>query len=110
MKFSLSVLAAVFLFGVATAATAAVVDVTTLDETSDGPGRHHRRTLVSKKNSAAAAAAAAAPTLGVVGGDACYDIGSNEEACKGREGCYWYPFYSSPDGRCSSSPGVVPIL
>ena len=109
MKFSLSVLAAVFLFGVATAATAAVVDVTTLDETSDGPGRHHRRTLVSKKNSAAAAAAAA-PTLGVVGGDACYDIGSNEEACKGREGCYWYPFYSSPDGRCSSSPGVVPIL
>ena len=39
-------------------------------------------------------------------GDACYDIGSNEEACTGREGCYWYPHWASPNGWCSSSSGV----
>ena len=59
MKFSLSVLvAAVFLFCVA--ASASVVDVTTLEETSGGPG-HPRRTLFSKKNPTAAAAVAAVP-------------------------------------------------
>merc|ERR1711865_1112625 len=54
MKFSLlSVLvAAVFLFGVAAAAAVVDVEVTTRDETSDGPGRPPRRTLVSKKNPA----------------------------------------------------------
>ena len=39
-------------------------------------------------------------------GDACYNLGSNEEACTGREGCYWYPHWASPHGWCSSSPGV----
>ena len=81
MKFSLlSVLvAAVFLFGFAAAAavvevttrdetsggpaaSAAIVEVTTRDETSDGPGRPPRRTLVSKKNLPAAAVAAAKPS------------------------------------------------
>ena len=39
-------------------------------------------------------------------GDACYDIGSDEEACTGREGCYWYPHWASSQGWCSSSSGV----
>ena len=85
-----------------TPASAAVVDVTTLDETSGGPGRHPRRTLVSKKN----------PTRGVVSnGDACDDIGSNKQACEGAGGfCYWYPhsntFRDPTIGTCSSSAGV----
>ena len=40
-------------------------------------------------------------------GDACYDIGSNEGACKNSlSGCHWYPHWASPNGWCSSSPGV----
>ena len=39
----------------------------------------------------------------------CVDIGNgNEQACEGREGCYWYPHgsYWEVIGTCSSSPGV----
>ena len=40
-------------------------------------------------------------------GDACYDIGSNEGACKNSlSGCHWYPHWASPNGWCSGSPGV----
>ena len=87
-----------------TPASAAIVEVTTRDETSGGPGRHHRRTLASKKNPPAAAAAVAA--LGVGVGDDCYDeFGSNENDCfmKGTW-CHWYDYWR--DGACSSKPGV----
>ena len=100
MKISLSVLVTVFLFCVAASAAATVVEVTTRDETSDGPSRPPRRTLVGKKHRPTAA------VLSVGGsGDACYrDFGNNEQACKAsaRTGrCFWYPL-SATRGMCTS--------
>ena len=85
-----------------TPASAAIVKVTTRDETSDGPGRRPRRTLVGKKNSPAAAAAVAA--LGVSDYVQCY-ARDDEQLCKGVEGCIWYPHWLD-GGGCSSSSGV----
>ena len=82
-------------------ASAGIVEVTTRDETSDGPGRRPRRTLGSKKNPAAAAAVAA---LGVSDYVQCY-ARDDEQLCKGVEGCIWYPHWLD-GGGCSSSSGV----
>jgi len=55
-----------------TPASATIVEVTTRDETSNGPGRPPRRTLNSKKNSPAAAAVVMLGVdVGVTGGMTC---------------------------------------
>ena len=130
MKFSLSVLVTVFLLCFAASAAATIVEVTTRDETSDGPSRHPRRTLNGKKNRPATVA----PTQGVFGnpddwchrdipglGDVCYDnwgkdATPTESDCKGRKdatgtnmGCYWFPhgsYHGSCIGKCWSTAGV----
>ena len=113
-----------------TPASAAIVEVTTRDETSDSPGRRPRRTLAGKKNPPAAAAAVAAlgvsttegthegvatepsppcPTDLIINGQDCLEMGMlpmPEQACKERECCYWYPHWTPLYLRCQSSPGV----
>ena len=74
---------------------------------SYGSNTHPAMMIDIATTTTTAAAAANLVRGSVSNGDACYDIeAGNETACKGREGCYWYPHWGSTHGFCSSSPGV----